>query len=366
MKIAFCGDIMLNSPELHSIGKKLSKKLKDCDIRCINFEAPVRTSEALGIHKSGPVLDQSAKTPAWLRSNGFNLITLANNHALDHGQKGIESTISYFEEMNITGVGRYNDAYNFTVIEKGNQKIGFLGLTHKEFGCVDIDSGEQLGTAMLTSPKVFKSIIETKPYIDKLFILPHAGVEYLDIPLPEWRELYKTFIDIGANGVIASHPHVPQGYEFYKGSPIFYSLGNFLFEREKPLTERWFKSIVVILDTTTNDTEVLLVKYDYANKTVEIDSSEEAQTYFIHLNNLLKEENYRQKIEEESVRLRSTYHNMMKNGGAYSFGLKEKLKNLIRPLIGRKKIKTDQVHLLNLFQCESHRWMMMRLLKSLK
>ena len=65
-------------------------------------------------------------------------------------------------------------------------------------------------------PKV-SSIIQTlKVNVDFLFLIVHAGVEYMDIPIPEIRNLYKSYIDLGADAIIASHPHVPQGYEEYK------------------------------------------------------------------------------------------------------------------------------------------------------
>ena len=77
--------------------------------------------------------------------------------------------------------------------------------------------------------KVNHIILDAKKELDYLFILPHAGVEYTDAPVPELIARYRDFIDYGADGVIASHPHCPQGWETYKGKPIFYSLGNFLF-----------------------------------------------------------------------------------------------------------------------------------------
>ena len=176
MKIAFCGDLMLTSPEIHRIGDELLNKLEDCQVQCINFEVPVKTIGTNGIHKSGPVLAQSPQTVNWIKNYGFNLITLANNHACDYGIEGLRNTLSCFNGMALTGIGTQQTAYNITIIEKEGSKIGFLGLTHKEFGCVDVDSGEKIGTAMLTSPKVFKTIVNAKKEVDRLYILPHAGV----------------------------------------------------------------------------------------------------------------------------------------------------------------------------------------------
>ena len=63
-----------------------------------------------------------------------------------------------------------------------------------------------------------------------LIVQVHAGVELLDVPIPEWRAKYRQLIDLGADVVIAHHPHVMQGIEEYKGKLICYSLGNFYFD----------------------------------------------------------------------------------------------------------------------------------------
>ena len=364
MKIAFCGDILLRTPDQHRLGEKLKAKLDTCGVRCINFEVPIAIEHGRGIHKSGPVHSQSPDSPKWVMDQGFDLITLANNHSLDYGQEGIKETIKAFESVDITGIGTYDTAYDVCIIEKAGIKIGFLGLTHKEFGCVDLFTGEQLGTAALTSPKVFTSILGTRSKVDKLYVIAHAGVEMIEIPLPEWRELYRTFIDMGVDGVIASHPHVPQGFELYKDCPIVYSMGNFLFESGNLMekVKEWFLSLMVIIDVSNNSFEVIPLIYDYQKKIVEIDDREETIAYMTHLNTLLEDPIYTQELRRVMNDLQQRYHSLMVMGGAYSLKPVEKLKNLIRPLLGRKRRKADRVHLLNLFQCESHRWTMMRLL----
>lgn len=365
MRIAFLGDLVLRNPELHILGEHLQIVLDGCDIKVLNFEVPVSVSNAVGIHKSGPVHSQSPLSPQWVKEKGFNLVTLANNHSLDYGQEGVKATLESFSDINITGVGTYESAYDVSIIERNGEKIGFLGLTHKEFGCVDVESGNLIGTAMLTSPKAIESIITTRPKIDRLFVIAHAGVEYMDAPLPEWRELYKSFINLGADGVIASHPHVPQGWEIYNGAPIIYSLGNFLFEVPKleERDKRWTKSLMVIIDTSADTIDVIPLKYDFYLHKVDIDMSNETIENIRYLNSLIKtDETYSEFIQNTNQQLLSTYHNMMVSGGAYSLGIKEQIKNLLRPILGRKKVITDPIHLLNLFQCESHRWTMMRLL----
>ncbi|MBD5305646.1 MAG: CapA family protein [Bacteroides sp.] len=368
MKIAFCGDLMLKTPELHKVGPNLKKLLNQCELRVINFEVPVETQGAVGIHKSGPVHCQSPMAAEWIKNNGFNVITLANNHTLDYGQEGLLKTLSLFKDVTITGIGTYQTAYNLSIVERNDEKIGFLGLTHKEWGCVDVLNPEVLGTACITSPKAIKTIMDAKSKVDRLYVLPHAGVENIDIPLPEWRELYQSFIDFGASGVIASHPHVPQGYEVYNGCPIIYSMGNFLFERPNPEEKSFtfYLSLLVIIDSTDNNFEIIPICYDYEKKEVEVADNEETRDYIKRLVELLSDEHYPTVLEKTFDELIPFYKRNMIAGGAMSDTKKNRIKKFIKLVLGKRVLKPDQVHLLNLFQCESHRWTMMRLLDGSK
>lgn len=283
---------------------------------------------------------------------------------MDYGQTGLEETIKSFPSAMITGVGTYDDAYKINIAEKDGEKIGFLGLTHKEFGCVDIDSCEGLGTAMLTSPKVPVAIINAKTKVDRLYLLIHAGVEYMDAPLPEWREQYQSFIDLGVDGIFASHPHVPQGWEIYHGKPIFYSLGNFAFEKTKNPSQdkRWYQSICAVLDTENESVMAYSLYYNNVTKTIDIAKPDE-QIDLAYLNALLSPGRYPEYISKALTGLIPTYNYLMKIGGALPYPLKERIKNRIKKCIGQNSTEPNPVHLMNLFQCESHRWAMMRLIK---
>ena len=366
MKIAICGDCVINTPSEHSIGSALQALLDDCDIRCVNFEVPVDTDISEPIYKSGPVLCQSEQTPEWLERHGFNLITLANNHSLDYGEKGLQATIKAFDKSKLTGIGTYDSAYEATVIKSGSETIGFLGLTHKEFGCVDCHTANKMGTAMVTSPKVPVVIGKIKSQVDRLYLLIHAGVEYTDAPLPEWRELYKSFIDLGADAVIASHPHVPQGWEIYKGCPIAYSLGNFAFEykvHQLP-PSYWNNSLIAIINTDDNTLQMHNLRYDSQSKVIDVDDSSESALHTDYLCNLLStKENYAQYLETLYPSLEKTYSRMLQEGGGAPMSKIVKLKNFVKFFLGRKRVHADKIHYLNLFQCESHRWMLMQYLQ---
>ena len=76
-----------------------------------------------------------------------------------------------------------------------------------------------------------------KKEVDFIIFFAHAGLEHYDVPLVEWRERYKRLCDLGVEAVIATHPHVPQGYEKYNNKYIFYSLGNFNFPKSHTIDE---------------------------------------------------------------------------------------------------------------------------------
>ena len=92
--------------------------------------------------------------------------------------------------------------------------------------------------------------------------MAHAGVENINIPIPEWRDIYKSFVDFGADVIIGTHPHVPQGWETYNDKPIFYSLGNFCFQKKNVNVQSyWYDSLCVILTLDDN----LKLNYDVKN-----------------------------------------------------------------------------------------------------
>ncbi|MDX1358056.1 MAG: CapA family protein, partial [Clostridia bacterium] len=95
-------------------------------------------------------------------------------------------------------------------------------------------------------------------------VMVHGGNEYNPIPSPGMMKRYRGYIDAGASAVIAMHTHCPQGYEYYQGSPIIYSLGNFLFDTpypERKVYEKddfWWKGYIALL--TVNADKKITIK----------------------------------------------------------------------------------------------------------
>lgn len=188
----------------------------------------------------------------------------------------------------------------------------------------------------------------------------HGGVEFMDVPLPEWRDTYRKLIDMGVDAVIASHPHVPQGIEYYKGKAICYSLGNFCFQKQGVLPSHWNESLCCVMDISDDGNmrmEVIPITYNQESQYIDVNHS---QTYTTHQNRLnallLDDRAYMEELERELNQLYPHYIGLFSRSGFLANFGKEFLKGLVE--------KFDKKHILNNINCESHRWAIARTLKS--
>ncbi|OIO20162.1 MAG: AmmeMemoRadiSam system protein B [Candidatus Magasanikbacteria bacterium CG_4_9_14_0_2_um_filter_41_10] len=154
-----------------------------------------------------------------LRSYGFNMVTLANNHMLDMGRAGVPETEQVLKH---SGIDFYGDAYvvsssSLFYKEIHGKTIAFLGFN---------DTFNSLNEATAIA-----LVEEAKEQSDVVVLNIHWGVEYQESSYPRQQYLAHTFIDHGVDLIIGHHPHVVQEMEIYNNRPIFYSLGNFIFDQ---------------------------------------------------------------------------------------------------------------------------------------
>lgn len=223
-KLLFVGDVVLQSAPTFS--EELQALIEDQDFCCCNVEAPLAGFGA-AVKKTGPLVNQRADAAPLLRNLGFDLFAMANNHILDYGDMALQHTMQAFG-ADVFGVGTGEEAYGMLVKELDGIRYGFVAYGENGFGALNGD--QEYGHAWVNSPRVDRDLATYKMQVDTLIVQVHAGVEMVDVPIPEWRERYRQLIDQGADIVIAHHPHVVQGREVYKGKSIFYSLGNFYFD----------------------------------------------------------------------------------------------------------------------------------------
>lgn len=366
-KLLFFGDFACQHPHDLSFSKEVEDYISSSDVVYCNLEAPI-SGDGFPIMKSGPALSQSIDSPIVLEKLGFNLIGLANNHMMDMGELACKATIDRFINAVVLGAGVKSEVYQINKLKVKDLTLGFLSVTHKEFGTLNDNAGNDVfGTAWINSKDVNRNILKAKKECDYLFILSHAGVENIDIPLPEWRSRYKEFIDLGADAVIASHPHVPQGWEVYNNAPIFYSLGNFIFDTfSKSHGPFWEKGLAVQICIDGNrklSYEVLNTIYN--NGVVSLDASEDIKSHNHYLCSLLEDDKeYNHKLNQSLSQLwRDEYQLYLLRGlGGFSFNTSKN--TFIHSAYGMLK-GMDVPMLLNNFQCESHRWAIERILRQL-
>lgn len=362
VRVNFFGDFVAKDYIPNNISNELHNIISRASVNVVNFEAPVH-SDGKNSYKSGPSLSQDKQGIEWLERQGFNVITLANNHMMDHGEKGLNETILSVHKAVVLGAGTWDKVYKPLIVEINGIIIGFLALTHCEFGTLtdkyDCRDCAQFGTAWINHPCVDSIIIETKKVVDYLIVLPHAGLEGVEQPLPEWRDRYKSLIDLGADAVIASHPHIIQGFEEYKSRPIFYSLGNFYFPWKIMTAETWQRSICVTLNLTKDE---LFFEYHFlkfSGSSIELDTSIDAPEYMSRVMNTLYDNNkYTAFINEICLKSLSTYGFVFYRSGMAPWFSYRNIFNLKK--IAGRFLKGDIIHAVNTIRCETHRYALLR------
>jgi len=279
IRIFFAGDFCSKPSTSHiSVSGDLKELLGGCDLRVINFEVPLMPEPSL------PHVQffQNDDAPAFLSDLGFDLFSMANNHAFDCGEEGFLKTVSALGHRTF-GSGCYEDAYKVKIVEIKGVKIGFMALCYAaKQGVFDhVRQQEGQACAYINDLRVNHDIMAAKKDVDFLFVLPHDGIEYIDVPLPETIARYRDIIDYGADAVIGTHPHCPQGWETYKGKTIFYSLGNFFFNSKttpdfKADKPHWYEGLCVIGNICDGQLTFETVNtLNSANRGLSMDKSEE-------------------------------------------------------------------------------------------
>ncbi len=206
--------------------------LRSADLTLANFENPV-VEDAIW-HPDEPTFTGDLRLLPILERAGIDGVTLGNNHILDAGVPGLEETMGHLEDAGISHTGAGMDleaARKPMVFDLGGIKVGILnyqGVPLYEWAWATETSP---GTAPLDEDVMREDIQRLRPEVDVIVVMPHWGREYIATPEPEQVEFAHAALDAGADLVVGDHPHWPKGIEIYRGKPVFYSTGNFLFDQ---------------------------------------------------------------------------------------------------------------------------------------
>lgn len=240
VSMLFVGDIMLdrdversvfqNSNGYFSFIFNNAEFLNDADITFGNLEGPIsdkgRDAGSSFSFRMDPLCLYG------LNNAGFDILSIANNHAGDWGQDALKDTFLRLKRKEILAVGGGMDkseASKVKIIEKNGIKIGFLGFS--DVGPKWLEAGENKPGILLVGGDFMEIIKKAAQQVDYLVVSIHFGEEYQKESNEKQKKIARSAINAGAKIVIGHHPHVIQEIENYDGGVIAYSLGNFIFDQ---------------------------------------------------------------------------------------------------------------------------------------
>ncbi len=176
---------------------------------------------------------------------GLSIVSIGNNHIRDYGDAGIAQTVANLDTLEVPYFGDPRPGVKrYTVEDVKGTRIAFIA--YNEF----------FGTPEQTLSDLAAASLES----DMQVIFPHWGDEYVP-PRASVKELARSFVDGGADLIIGAHPHVIQESETYKEVPIYYSLGNFIFDQYwEPAVSTGMMVNVTITDGKITDRKEILVE----------------------------------------------------------------------------------------------------------
>ena len=248
VSVAATGDVMFarNMEGVLSMDSSpfagVSDVISNVDLLLINFENAATASE--NAVKGDVPLKCAPDYVPLAKANNNTVAALANNHVFDYGTEGMKDTIENLKNADITPIGAGNtedEAHGAVVKEINGRKITILNYMDSQN--FDEYSQDVMPAAKDSNPGYSAYDLEdAKKQIaehndsDLIIAYIHYGNEYLEYANDDQVRMSHELIDNGVDVVIGTHPHVPEGIEMYKGKPIFYSLGNFIFDQSNPET----------------------------------------------------------------------------------------------------------------------------------
>ncbi len=228
IKLLFVGDINLDrairvysdayGPEY--IFECMADDLKEPTVVVANLEGPITATSSVSVHTlptdpGNTLFTFPLYSGALLKRHNIGIVNLGNNHIKDFGDEGVVSTREILTDAGVTYFGDPD--------EKGNPRALMTRVAGQYIAFVNYNEWSGSRDATIDEIKKYAQLVP-------VIVYTHWGDEY-EAPPERVKKLARQFVDAGADIVIGSHPHVVQTHEVYKGVPIYYSLGNFIFDQ---------------------------------------------------------------------------------------------------------------------------------------
>ncbi len=217
------------------LSKEILDFLHSADHVIPNVEGPIaeaaQNTTQSGVQQLLHTIDPKAIKV--LKKMNADIWNICNNHIMDAGPYGIESTLKEAEIFGAQTIGagmNIDEARKPVIIDEAGG-IGLFGVGYQR-ACrkADIDKPGCYSWSDLDA--IQNTINEIKSKCRWCIVVAHAGEEFTPLPSPYTRERYHKYLEMGADIVVGHHPHVPMNYETVGDKIIFYSLGNFIFDTD--------------------------------------------------------------------------------------------------------------------------------------
>ena len=208
------------------------------DITVANLECPLTQARGGALKEKRFVFKADPENARALKSAGFDVMALANNHTMDYLSEGLDDTMEALGNAGLlyAGAGSSSAEIKPCFIEKNGVRIGIMSYSSLPPEGFMYDGGSATiayaRAGFLDDMKA--GVACAAEQCDFLLVFFHWGTEYRHDASGAQIEIARAAVDSGASAVVGAHPHVLQGKEIYNGAPIYYSLGNFVFDKQIP------------------------------------------------------------------------------------------------------------------------------------
>jgi poly-gamma-glutamate synthesis protein (capsule biosynthesis protein) len=226
---------------------EIAARLQSSDLTVGVFNAVMSDSiEQTGCVYTFELVGRTSNAAA-LRRAGFDLVGAAANHIMDCGLMKAWCYPAFFDTLDglhaagirTVGAGRtLEEALQPVIIELNGVKFGFVSLGNSKQRVEMFARPDRPGIAELTPENLRRALADVRTQADVVIALPHWGSEYNVEPNWDQQSLAKQLVEAGADLVIGNHTHVVQRRATINGTPVFYGLGNFVFDQGLPETRQ--------------------------------------------------------------------------------------------------------------------------------
>lgn len=344
------------------VGENINEMFETSDFNILNLETPL-IKKKTPIEKCGPNLGADVRCINAISKIDNCVLSLANNHIMDHGNIGFDKTISVLNKNNIKwfGVGENKEKLvKHIILEKDNLKIGLYSCAETEFS---IATEESAGANPYDDYQSLLDIKLLKDKCDFVIVLYHGGKEHYRYPSPLLQERCQHMIDFGVDLVVCQHSHCVGCKEDYNSGNIIYGQGNFLFDHQN--NEYWQTGLLLNIVIEDKKLKVIEIPIRKVNEVVRLATDDEKKKildgYQIRSENI-KQEGF---IEQQYNFFASQYIDGYLNtylGSSFFVRVINRLLN--RKLMNFVLSKKNLLAILNHIECEAHRELFIKGLKN--